>query len=556
MARIFRTAAKNNQSKANSSTALGVNRKSVNIKKTRKVVENSSEATKRNDIWNINSILSNIFSYTDRKDLIEFNAVCKKWNLLTAPIIHRTIKLQRSRAIKNKCYDKSLNKATVADLEVTECINNNSKHAQLVKDFKLNEKLEPQRAITFFETFKFITNLTIDRIKMSQDQFLGMIHPLNYLEELNLSCLTISKIVKNKFYSNAVQLPPTLKKLGLEAINLTNNPQLFNQTINSHSNLVEFKLKTYNQTDILEPFLKNYPSLKTFEYDNLMLKNPQNIINIFESNPQLLTLKLTIDCWSNLVANAINLYLVNLEEFGFIEPLMYHVDHLPIFFKFSQHTKIKILNLTWDRLSECSLNSILLNCPYLEDLNLLHFSVDQVENPIISLKLPKSKIKKLAISCRNLSESSLDSILFNCPLLEDLDIQLSFVWKDWMHLIGKRCSKLEKLKVSMPVLPSGVDPERTFQEMFQRDILTNNCSAYANTLTTLTLNQFDFHFAKEDHFNSFKKLKSINFPCQRYSHSFVFHPKIDFNKDLWPNYRLNIKNQNSSVDVELIKYKS
>ncbi|KXN65968.1 hypothetical protein CONCODRAFT_80635, partial [Conidiobolus coronatus NRRL 28638] len=555
MARIYRTSIKNNQSKEDSTSNLGVNRKPANIKKARKLVENNSQIIKRSDNWNINSILSNILAYTNHKDLIEFNTVCKKWNHLTTSIIHKSIKLQRSRAIKNKCYDKNLNKTTIADLEVIECIKNNSKHAQLVKEFKLNEKLEPQRAIEFFETFKFITNLTIDRLKMSQDQFLGMIHPLNFLEELNLSCLTINKIVKNKFYTNAVQLPPTLKKLSFEAVNLINNPQLFNQTINSHSNLVEFKFKMYNQTDILEPFLKNYPTLKIFEYDNQMLENPQDIISIFESNPQLLALRLTIKCWSNLIANAINHNLINLEEFRFTEPLMYHEDSLPVFFKFSQHTKIKILNLTWDRLSECSLNSILLNCPYLEDLSLVHTAINQVENPVISLKLPKSKIKKLTISCRNLNESSLDSILLNCPLLEDIDIQLPFVWKDWMNLIGKRCTKLQKLKVSMPVLRSGVDPERTFQETFQRDILVNNYSAYANTLTSLTLNQFDFHFAKEEHFNSFNKLKSIYFPCQRYSHSYVFHPKIDFNKDLWPNYRINIRNQNSSVDVELIKNK-
>jgi hypothetical protein len=555
MAKIYKTASENNQSKENSLSKLSVNRRSVSIKKVRRVVEYNSESTKQSNIWNINSILANIFTYTDRKDLIEFNTVCKKWNFLTTPIIHGTIKLQRSAAIRSKIHGKSIKKAAIVNLEVAECIKNNSKHAKYLKVFKFDQKLDPQRAIEFFEAFKFITNLTIDKIKMSQDQLLGMINPLKYLEELNLLCLAIKWINSNMSCTNDMKLPRTLKKLSLEDINLMGNPQLFNQVINTHSNLVEFKFKMRNQANILKPFLKNYPSLEVFEYEDQNLGNLQEIVSVFESNPQLLTLKLAINRWNNSLANAIKLRLVNLENFKFIEPSIYHENRSPSFI-LTQHTKIKILYLKWDDLSQCSLNSILLNCPYLENLSLIHTSIDEVENPVIFLKLPKAtNIKKLVISCRNLNERSLDTILQNCPLLKDLDIQLHFVWKDWMHLIGKRCRKLEHLKVSMSVIQSGVDPERRFQEMYQSDILINNYSVYTDTLISLTLNQFDFHFAKAEYFNSFTKLKYINFPRQKYTHSYAFYPKIEFDKDLWPNYCLNIKNQSSSIDVELIKLK-
>ncbi|KXN66887.1 hypothetical protein CONCODRAFT_11175 [Conidiobolus coronatus NRRL 28638] len=480
---------RNSQSKEDSPIKLGVNQKSVNIKKTRKVLEHSGESIKRNGIWNIDSILSNIFGYTDRKNLIEFNTVCKKWNYLTTPVIHSAMKLQRSAAIKNKVHGKSIKKAAKVDLEVAECIKNNSKHAKFLKEFEFNRKLEPQRAIEFFEAFNFITKLTIDRLKMGQDQFLGMIHPLNYLEELNLSRLTIKWINSIKFYTYDVKLPSTLKKLGLEAINLTGNPQLFSQVINSHSNLVEFKSKMHNETNFLKPFLKNYPSLKVFEYENQKLGNLLDIINIFESNPQLLALKLEINLWNKY-------------------------------------------------------------------LSLIYSSAYQVEDPVIYLKLRKStNIKKLAISCRNLNERSLDSILQNCPQLKDLDIKIPFVWKDWMHLIAKRCVKLEHLKVSMTVILSGIDPERKLQEMFQRDILINNHSAYTNTITSLTLDQFDFHFAKAEYFNSFTKLKSINFSRQQYTNSYAFCPKIEFNEELWPNYSINIRKRNSDIDVELTRLK-
>jgi hypothetical protein len=44
-------------------------------------------------LWDIGSILSNIFVYTDHKDLIEFSTFCKKWSDIIIPIIHKNIKL-------------------------------------------------------------------------------------------------------------------------------------------------------------------------------------------------------------------------------------------------------------------------------------------------------------------------------------------------------------------------------------------------------------------------------------------------------------------------------
>ncbi|KXN65969.1 hypothetical protein CONCODRAFT_12302 [Conidiobolus coronatus NRRL 28638] len=61
-----------------------------------------------------------------------------------------------------------------SDIETAECIVSNAKYASLVKEFKLKDNLEPQRAIQFFQTFKQITCLTLERVGMSQDLYNAM----------------------------------------------------------------------------------------------------------------------------------------------------------------------------------------------------------------------------------------------------------------------------------------------------------------------------------------------------------------------------------------------
>ncbi|KXN65127.1 hypothetical protein CONCODRAFT_13395 [Conidiobolus coronatus NRRL 28638] len=368
MTRVLRSATKKCQSKVDLPSKLSISKNSKIIKKrAKKIVEIKNEVSRQSDIWNINPILSNILAYTDRKDLLEFNTVCKKWNQLSNPIIHKTIKLNRSWDIIKKSHDKRLNKYGKIDADVVECISNNAKHAPFIKEFYYDYKLEPQRAIEIFETFRFISKLTIKSWEMSQDQFLGMISPLTQLQELNLEHLEIKKIVYKRLYKEVVQLPSSLKKLTL-SVKLIDNPDLFIQTINSHTNLVEFSSKSSHGFDSLEPFYKPYPSLVKFEYENQQVKSSQSLIKVFENNPQLISLKMPLGYMNNNLANLLSSYLTNLEELNLSEGNSYSYDQTDINLKFSQPTKIKKLNLSWRRLTESSVDSILLNCPHLEEL--------------------------------------------------------------------------------------------------------------------------------------------------------------------------------------------
>jgi galactose-1-phosphate uridylyltransferase len=137
-------------------------------KNTKEVIEVNTKSSQKSTIWSISSILSNIFNYVDRKDLIVFSTVCKKWNSVINPIIHKTIKLN----CKTKLFFANSDNRDKRDAELIECISNISKHAKFVKEFRYNTKLEPQRAIEFFQTFRFISNLVIEYCDMGQDQFL------------------------------------------------------------------------------------------------------------------------------------------------------------------------------------------------------------------------------------------------------------------------------------------------------------------------------------------------------------------------------------------------
>jgi hypothetical protein len=120
-----------------------------------------------------------------------------------------------------------------------------------------------------------------------------MILPLNQLQELNLKWLRITKILKNRYITESAVLPPSLTKLTLDSVSLFNNPELFVQTINSHTNLIEYKFVSVS-VNFLDPFFKNYPTLKTFEYCDEKVNHSQSLVKIFESNPQLSSLKLSL----------------------------------------------------------------------------------------------------------------------------------------------------------------------------------------------------------------------------------------------------------------------
>ncbi|KXN64565.1 RNI-like protein [Conidiobolus coronatus NRRL 28638] len=432
MTRVLRSAVKKNQTKEDLTSKLNACKNSKTKRNYKIKVLAKSEVVQQNSIWNINSILSNIFKYTEKNDLIKFNTVCKRWNDVTNPIIHKTIKLQRKRAFQNKDHDKRFNKAAKTDAEVEMCIANNSKHAKYIKEFNFNENLEPQRAIKLFETFKFITNLTVGG-SMSQDQFISMIIPLTQLQELNLSSLGIKRIIKNKFISEPAVLPASLTKLTLGRVYLYKNPELFIQTINSHTNLIEYKFSSYNGANFLDPFFKNYPTLKIFDYNHEKINHSQSLIKVFESNSHLKTLKLSLSCYNDALITSISSHLINLEEFNFSEIYSYPETQISIISKLSHPTKIKKLNLSWDKLSQCSVNSILLYCPYLEELYLKH--APSYLNTASDISIESSKlanIKKLKLRYNHLSKISYNSIITKCAQIKELDIVLPDKWKECM----------------------------------------------------------------------------------------------------------------------------
>jgi hypothetical protein len=556
MKRVLRSSTKKIQDNQITNSKLNISKKSKTVKRGKKkaAVEIKDDGIKCNDIWNIVPILSSVFSYAEFKDLVNANSVCKKWNHITNPIIHKTLKMQRSKAIQNKVHDKRFHKAAKTDAEVAECIATNLKFAPLIREFKFNENLNPERSTELFETFRFITTLTIERVEMSQDQFLAIIKSLNQIKELNLKSLSIKKIFKKRFYTKTVQLPPTLIKLTLENVYLTRNPELFIQSINSHSNLVEFSHKTYNQTGFLDPFYKNYPSLKSFSYSNQTLDNPQSLYNVVQFNPQLTTLNIQLKCIDSALINHINSYLTNLKDLDLYDLVVYNQTRSDITAKFSHPTKIKKLKVTWDKLSQCSVNSILSNCPHLEDLSLIQCRSYLSSDSIISLNIiDHSKILKLAISVDSLDKSLLDSILLNCINLSELDIQLPIYWKEWINVIGERCMGLDYLTLSPTARMSNLERESFFQELYETEFKTSALT-FMNTITKIVLRNFNFHNSKADYFANFLKLKTIEFPFQYIRNLGRSKNQFHLDKNLWPNFKLrDYKASQRHFDIELIK---
>jgi hypothetical protein len=444
--------------------------------------------------------------------------------------------------------------AAKIDEDVVECISNNAKYAHLVKDFNFNFKLRPLRAIEVFETFRFICRLTIGRIDMAQGQFLGMINPLIQLQELTIRGLRIKNVFRKNLYNEVVQLPPSLKKLTLGYVGLIDNPELFIQTINSHSNLVEFSSNSDTNNQFLDPFHKEYPSLLNFEYKNWYLQTSQPLVKTFKSNPQLINLKLSLGGWNDELVNHISNYLINLEQLELSEN-SYHEIKRDILVKFSQPTKIKKLSLHLNSLTNCSLNSILTNCPHLEELNLNPFK--NINNPnwvkFLNFSNP-SKLKKLAINGEELDKGVFKSLILNCPHISELKIRLDSEWKEEMRLISKNCANLERLAVC----PSDdIYIKKIYdifcKELYETEFFTSNPKCKSK-LTHFTFICFKIHCSKAEYFKNFDNLKSILYPKQLKMGSNSINEEAKIIKDLWPGYKVLLTDINDRYDSELKRY--
>ncbi|KXN66378.1 hypothetical protein CONCODRAFT_11792 [Conidiobolus coronatus NRRL 28638] len=387
---------------------------------------------------------------------------------------------------------------------------------------------------------------------MSQDQFLSMINPLTLLRELTLNNITIKKIIRNRFFKEAVQLPLTLKKLKLGYIGYDVDPELFIQTINSHSNLVEFSKNSYINMEFLDPFYKPYPTLLNFEHTNDIHERSQSLNNIFEHNPQLTTLKLKLRNWNKELTASISRHLTNLEELSLSGFECNRRIYPYLFLEFTHPTRIKKLRLENSKYGDNLLNSIFLNCPHLEDLSLNQFVYYNLPDSESFINLKPAKIKKLIVECENLKIPVLDAILMNCPQLNELVINLPFEWKEALKSIYETCSNLQNLEISPPR-----EIYRQIRSTFSRELrLTEffyTSPKFKSTLTHLTLNYFTTRGSGADYYKHFEQLKSIKYPSQKYHNHLRPDIKPKINMELWPGYKLNIKDSKYHYDVEFEK---
>ncbi|KXN65815.1 hypothetical protein CONCODRAFT_12490 [Conidiobolus coronatus NRRL 28638] len=389
---------------------------------------------------------------------------------------------------------------------------------------------------------------------MSQDQFLGMIYPLNQLQELYINEIYIENIITNRPYKEAAKLPPTLKILRLKRVKLINNPELFVQTISSHNNLVEFSCLSQSSYGYLKPFYRHYPSLLSFEFKDNNLQTTQSLFAIFENNPQLINLKLSFEYWNSEYLNCINSYLTNLEELNLKECSLINHDIPEIDFKLSKPTKIKKLKLDQARLSNCSLNSILLNCPHLEELDLNPYTSYKRPNSVKFINLSNTaNLKKLAIDCSALGESVIETLLSNCPRLNELKITLPYEWKKVMKLIYEKCGNLERLYVCSSFQMNMQETDSFYQEFYNTEFFT--CNPKCNfTLTHLTLNGFKAADSKAEYFKNFERLKYIKYLNQFGYGFYSFNRVSEVDMNLWPGFILSKSIVFGGYDAELKRY--
>jgi hypothetical protein len=179
--------------------------------------------------------------------------------------------------------------------------------------------INPQRAIEFFEIFKFLTKLHIHSLEISQDQLLSILKPLNKLEELNLNLVTINSSTNDTNYIGSISLPPALNKLSVTRVNLIGRNEVLFSSIRSHANL-KILLINHTNNKILDIFHRCCPSLKKFEFSNHCLDIPQSLYTMLESNPQITSLKLRVGCFNRDLMNNLSLHSKNLEEISLVTP--------------------------------------------------------------------------------------------------------------------------------------------------------------------------------------------------------------------------------------------
>jgi hypothetical protein len=474
-----------------------------------------------NEIWNIAPIMSTIFNYSNSRELIEFSTVCKKWSLLTAPIIYKSIKLLTDKSAKQRARGWGLTNGDI-EAEVEDCITNNSKYSRYVKELKFSENVNPKIAIEVFETFKYLTILHITNVEISQDQFLCMIKPLDKLEELELNRVGINKTSKDRLYKKSIQLPKTLTKLYLIELKLTGNTGLFDNSINSHSNLKQFELEYSDEGNFLTPFYECYPSLKQFSYSCNTEAN-QSLARVIKSNPQITSLKLE-SCPLVSLIEPISKYLINLQEFEFSNPTFNDRDFE---YSFSQPIKIKKLKVTSTLDSSALWNSLLKLCPDIEEFNYCPSSNYMGRNLSLTVERP-TKIKRLKIHCKELNKFTMDSILLNCPYLKELDIIFPKKWKRCFDTVAKRCIGLEKLTLYSNCSLNNQEEYSSLKFLSKAN--------FKNTLTSLTLNGVNFCCsANSSYLRNYSNLKYIKFQIVTRARG-KWGSIIPLNKDVWPGY--------------------
>lgn len=450
-----------------------------------------TDSHKYNDIWRVESILDTIVSYVDSKNLTQFNVVNKQIHNLTNPVFHRRLKILHYNDVRKKSYNGST-EAERAEAEINEFIKYNSKHSHLVKEITLSINMKSIKTIEFFTTFKFLTKLDINEARMTQGQFIRMIKPLTQLQVLKTRNTWITERSKSLIKKGDIHLPSTLTKLVINRLYYYDNPALFIKFINSHNSLIEFKFVAGNFSDILGSFQKNYSSLKKFDYSNTKLKNDEDLLNFIKLNTQLQSLYLELDCLNEKFAEYINQYLVNLDEL------------------------------------------------YLRKLR--QFSQD---NPALTLKFNfPTMIKKLKLNCEDLNEASLKSILVNCPYLRELEVHLPCEWKFWSRLISTKCVSLKKLTI-IPSLAVYEDDKVSFSQKFYNSDFIIYKSTLASTLTHFNLYYYGFMNSKVEYFSAFKNLKFVKFAQIRENY---------YKTDTWPGYSMKRSLVNYEIDIELTKF--
>ncbi|KXN65807.1 hypothetical protein CONCODRAFT_12512 [Conidiobolus coronatus NRRL 28638] len=193
--------------------------------------------------------------------------------------------------------------------------------------------------------------------------------------------------------------------------------------------------------------------------------------------------------------------------------------------------------LTWEGMGSYSLESMLMNCPDLEELSLIELAIFPNENSKLFIKLRGlTKIKKLEIRRSNLAESSFESIITNCPQLKELDITLSRDWKEWIKVICTKCINLEKLSLR-PNNDVFIHESLNYSdELYNLEHFNN--PAYKDSLVHLTLNNYSFYNTSNEYFSNFSNLKSIKFLWQTKPNPSKNKQLTKQDKSIWPEFDL------------------